>query len=350
MKRTWAWIGGLAMVALGVFGCGGKTAYVTQYPHWEYEKYERLAVVPMNEPPGAGEVLTDRLTTLLAGNGAFRVLSRSEMREIAQEQDLASLATGVNDGAGLSEAQIEIAQALVIAQITEYEPIATREQRKVPIYGRDRRGRVARNSAGLPIVVGEQTHWVYQHGARVTGSVRVVDPATSAVLLSDTQTIQSQMLESVDSPPRVSPAEMARRATQELAMAFYKKIAPVRIEVKLKSDMLVVATDYFDGRYDTFKDLPPSRPSFLVVVSDLPSECDRNRFKIAIAPKDERRNVFEQDFEWSDGLGKQGMTFEVPTSTLVDSGAIEFVAKLYSGDPEPILERDFKLKVDKGKE
>jgi hypothetical protein len=125
----------------------------------------------------------------------------------------------------------------------------------------------------------------------------------------------------------------------------YAHVAPIRTKVKLKSDSLIVALDYYDGEYDQTKKVSTALDRFLLVVRELPKECDRNPFRVAIAPKD-GRNIFEEEFVWSSNNPVRGVSWEVPVELLKSAGAEEFVAKLYSGTgEEPILDRDFKLDV-----
>jgi hypothetical protein len=142
---------------------------------------------------------------------------------------------------------------------------------------------------------------------------------------------------------------MAALAVQELAVEFYKVIAPTKAQVKLKGDMLLVAIDYFDGHYETVKKLPRALSEFLLVVRDLPESCERNPFRVAIAAEDGRENLFEQEFVWSGSVGPEGVSFHVPLETLTKAGGDKFVAKVYSGrDPAPILTRNFSLETQKG--
>ncbi len=94
---------------------------------------------------------------------------------------------------------------------------------------------------------------------------------------------------------------------------------------------------------DKTKKVPTSLDEFLLAVRKLPKECDRNSFRVAIAPE-EGRNVFEEEFVWSSNNPVRGKAFHIPVELLKGAGAEKFVAKLYSGTgEEPLLERDFKL-------
>ncbi len=341
-------IGAVVLVALAG-GChrGGST-FVTQHPNWDFEHYQRLAVLPGRSATPQGvpgvSILTDRLTSLLTQNGAFRVLSRAELKQVFAEQDLSRLADAVDEGTALPEGKIEIAQALVATKITDYKLVADRSEQVVPVYARDRRGRMLLDRAGRPLIAGEEHVWTYRHGAEVEGSIRVIDAATGRILISHTARIAPKPKTSRNRPPKQSPEELAGAAVGELATEFYKLIAPTQLKVKLKADMLIVATDYFDGEYTRPKRLAPELTDFLVVVRDLPEDCDRNQFRIAIAEVEGRTNVFEQDFVWSGSAGPEGLSFRVPMETLTKAGGTDFVAKLYSGrSPEPILRREFNL-------
>jgi len=324
-------------------GCGGRGGAVelTQFPRWDFRQYQRLAVVPAGaaDPRAAGDarVLTDRLTTLLAQNGTFTVLSRSELEAVMKEQDLSRLADAADESTLMPEGKIEIAQALVAAKITDYRLIAERAEETVPIFAVDRRGRL--------VQVGEETVPVFRHGAVVEASVRVVDAATGTILMSHTARVAPKPLSSRGQPPRVRPEQIATQAAGDLAAEFYKEIAPTRIRVKLKGDMLIVATEFFDGQYDKPKSLPRDRADFLLVVRNLPEAAEGNRFKAAVSAKDGRQNLWESDeFVWTAAAGPQGTALTVPTAPLLGSGAPEFTAKLYSvGNPRPVLERDFKF-------
>jgi hypothetical protein len=345
----------IGLAVAGLAGCGGgsRATYVTQYPQWEHEHYQRIAVLPgrASSPQGvhAAGVLADRLTTHLAQNGAFTVLSRTELKDVFAEQDLSRLADAVDEGTALPDDKIKIAQALVAAKITDYKLIADKERQTIPRYAVDRRGYPLRDRAGRRIVVGEDTVWIYKHGAEVEASVRVIDAATGKILLSHTARVAPKPRTARDRPPSKTPEDMAEVAVQELAVEFYKVIAPTRTQVKLKGDMLTIATDYFDGRYETVKKLPRALAEFLLVVRELPESCERNQFRVAIAAEEGRENLFEQEFVWSGSAGPEGVSFRVPTATLTKAGAEKFVAKIYSGrDPQPILTRSFSLEPEKG--
>ncbi len=347
-------VAGALFLAIALAGCGGgggRGAVVTQLPQWDFKHYERLAVLPARaadpRAAGAAERLTDRLTTLLSDNGQFSILSRAELQDVFREQDLSKLADAADEGTALPENQVAVAQALVAVKITAFKLIAQKEDRSRPVYATDRRGRYLLDRTGRPIIAGEEVATLYRHGAEVEGSVRVIDAATGKILLSHSARVAPRPRESYNQPPRERPEDMADAGVQELAVEFYKQIAPTETRVKFKGDMLIVATEYFDGRYDDRKLLPASLPGFLLVVRDLPRECDRNEFRVAIAEEEGRENLFEQTFVWSGTSGPEGVAFKIPMEALTKTGRDRFVAKLYSRAPEPVITRKFKLELPK---
>ncbi len=332
---------------LGVLvGCSGHagTAYIVHRPDWDYASYERVAVLPgRSEADGGADHaarLADRLTSLLADNGQFTVLSRGELADVFREQDLSRVADAIDEGTALPEGQIEVAQVLVSVCLTDYTLIQEKRRKQRPKIRFDRRGR--------PVSIGEETVTEFVHGAEVEGTLRVVDAASGRILLSHTERIAPRPHTRDKRPPDESPEELAEIAVRELGLEFYHKIAPTRVEVEFNEDSLIVATGYFDGRYHEEDRLPPGLDEVLLAVVDLPSECDRNAFRVAIAPEEVPRNIFESEaFVWSRGLGAEGERFSVPIDVLHDAAVPTFVAKLYSvGNPEPVIERPFELSKD----
>lgn len=339
------------LLTLNLGGCGGdsKTTYITQYPDWEWDRYDRVAVAPFRYPTherGAEESArqaTFMLEDQLAANGRFTVLERGALRDVLTEQDLSQLADVADPGTVLPPGKIQIAQAIIVGKITQHETRAERVEQRRPVFARDRRGRVIRDRHGRPIVVREEIREFFRHEAIVAGSVRVIDAATGRVVYSyNAQPITFDDAQQ-GAPPRASPQELATQAARELAVDLYKHIAPIRMATKLDGDSLIVALDYYDGEYDKTKKIPVNLDTFLLVVRRLPGSCDRNAFRVAISPED-GRNIFERDFVWSANRPTRGVAFEVPVELLTDAGAEKFVAKLYNIDGDvPLLKREFKL-------
>lgn len=339
----------LLLAAWGCNGGGSEHTFITQYPQWDWQQYERIAVVPFRHhgnEPGAREAArqaTFMLEDLLATNGNFTVLDRDALAAVLTEQDLSQLADVADPSTVLPPGKIQIAQALVVGKLTEFHTDRQREDKRRLVYAKDRKGRIRRDHAGHPIVVREEIVPFFRHEGTVAGSVRVIDAATNKVIFAYSVPPITHDDAQRGSPPRATPSELAVAAAKDLAVDCFKHIAPIRTDVKLKSSSLLVALDYYDGEYDDTKKIPFELDSFLLVVRKLPQQCDRNSFRVAIAPED-GRNIFEEQFVWSSNNPVRGKSWKVPVELLKSAGAEKFVAKLYSGSgEEPILDRDFKL-------
>jgi len=339
----------LSFLLLGsVCGCnggGGKGAYITQYPNWNWKSYERIAVVPYHYPKGkkgaaeAAQQATYMLEDLLATNGNFTVLERGALKDVLTEQDLSQLADIADPSTVLPPGKVQIAQAIVVGKITEIDLKRERLQQRVPVLVRDSKGR--------RIKVRERVVEVFRHAGTVGGSVRVIDAATSKVIFAHRVPPITYDDRQRGAPPRAKPEDLAQEAAQEMAVDCYKRIAPISTKVKLKSESLIVALDYYDGEYDKTKKVSTELDEFLLVVRELPKKCDRNPFRVAIAPE-EGRNLWEEQFVWSASNPVRGQSWKVPVELLRSSGAEKFVAKLYSaGSEQPLLKREFELKPPK---
>src|SRR5262245_31969908 len=123
---------------LGLAGCSsgsGKTM-LTRYPHWDFERYHRIAVLPLrgsnSKASEAARQAAFELENLRTTNGRLTVLSRSEVASILQEQDLSRLADTSDPSTTIPAGRIQAAQALVVPTLTVYEPKGERQQRRRP--------------------------------------------------------------------------------------------------------------------------------------------------------------------------------------------------------------------------
>jgi len=336
----------LLMAALAGCNGGGGGAYITQFPKWDYQSYERIAVAPVQvndrRAAEAAEAAAYMLVDQLTANGAFTVISYADLEEVLTAQDLSRLADVADPSTALPEGRILGTQALVVAKIQQFDLDRERKDIRIPRYARDRKGRIIRDRRGRPRLVGEDVIPVFYHRAKLGGTIRVLDAATLEVLVSHRVPPIEVEDKQHGNPPRASPEELALRAAEEMAVDAYKHIAPIRTKVKLKSKMLAIALDYYEGRYETTKKVPTTLEKFLLVLRDLPKSCDRNAFRVTIAEEEGRDYLFEHELVWSGN--RRNVAFDVPVSTLTATGGEKFVAKLFAaGNPEPILDRDFEL-------
>lgn len=351
----------LAVSLLSAAGCGGGgvkgkgEGVVIRSPQWRFERYERIAVAPVqaSDPRGSGAAkqVTVLLEDLLTRNGQFSMLSRDALKEVLTEQDLSRLAEVADPSTVIPAGRIKSAQAIIVGVITDCSLDAERVDKKKDIYSKMDPALIARRDPrGFPHVIGTEVVPEYRHYARIAGTVRIIDTATGEQVYSYSVPPIEAEAKQERTPPKDSPQELAVQASRKMADEFYKAIAPIRIKIKLKKEMLVVALDYYDGRYETIDTLSTTQKKFLVGVRQLPPECDRNRFKVAVAPL-QGRNIWEEEFVWSGENPVRGQAFEVPVDKLIDAGVTEFQAKFYTiGDDEPLITYKFKLEAPKAQQ
>jgi hypothetical protein len=339
-----AWCVGIAVLLVASGGCEKRrSAVIVQHPQWEYQEYDRLAVLPFVVEADSGAAARNvavqaesYLVDLLADNRTFTVSTRSDFQHVLSEQDLSRLGGVADPSTALPEGMIQVAQAIIVGRITEFDLKRDQRERTIPVIRLDRRG--------IPRKVGEKRIVEHIHTARLGGNVRVIDAATNRLLMSHSlPAIENEAVEA-NRPPEMTPEDLAMILSRELATEFFRKLAPQRVEIKLDEDCLVVAAAYFEGEYDELDKVPPDLPEILLVARELPPECNRNDFRLAISPKDEMRYVVTHEFTWGRHVGPRGVVVRVPLTELQATGAREFTAKLFSiGNERPMLEQDFEL-------
>lgn len=329
----------------------GEKALITRYPAWPYHDYQRIAVVPFGAPnPRAAQAaatLTERTITALSRSGAFTVLSRTELKDVLTEQDFSQLSDLVDPATVILPGRIKAAQAIVVGRLTQFDIARDRVERRVPRLALDRFGRIVRDSRGRTKLLREDVVPIFRHEARVAGTLRVVNASTGEILFSHDAEPIIRAAEAEGRPPARSTDDLAAEALDRLASEFAAQLVPLSLTVKMHSDMLVVATGFFDGEYDKADKVYLTDEKFLVAVRGLPPECDQNRFRIGIALDDAKENILEREFIWDAAAGDRGIAIEIPTADLaplLKARKAKFYAKLYSGrDTKPLLDRSFRL-------
>lgn len=349
----------MCVALVGLIGCGGKGSkkVIVQKPQWDYKQFERLAVVPLVAHEGGGQdprlaqtagEIAGMVSDLLVQNGEFYIVSRRELANIMQEQDLA-LTDWVDPTTVMETGLIQVAEALVVVEVNDLEINDTVAEESRVRLRRTRSGRVVTRD-GLPVLEEVKVR-VYRRVARLGGSVRVIDAQTGqTVYAALSGGPLERVYENEGAPPQVSESEAMRDIKRRLAYDLYRQIAPTRVEVKFDKDSLLLAQDYYDGEYDKLKNVPVGLSQFLVVVRQLDEKCDDNDFRVTITEKDGRVDLFDSGpFTWNRGMDRRGIAFDVPTQVLLNAGAEEFTAKLYVvGDDRPAILRDFKLDMKGG--
>lgn len=327
-------------------GAPDEKTVIVRAPEWDYRKFERIAVAPFgcSDPRGAAaaEALHDRIVAGLTACRAFTIMSRADLRQVMQEQDLANLSDAVDPATRITPGKIQAAQLLLVGKVTAYDASRERFEKSVPRLSLERTGR-----RGVAPALREERVAAYRHRVRLGASLRLLDTATGETVYSCAAGPVEKSEEKTGRAPDEDIPELRAEAIGELSAALLGKIAPSRIEVELDSDMLLVATDYFDGKYEDTRKIPADRRTFLVAVVGLPAECAGNPFRLVIALHDGRESLIEREFTWPADAGARGVQFEIDSGALLGKTSErkpEFVAKLYAGvDAPPLLERKFRV-------
>lgn len=338
----------VALLAVGCGGGGGKgEGVIVRNPDWAFEKYERIAVIPFGSSDPKCKAAADQTSLLLEDyltrNGTFTIVARDALKDVLTEQDLSRLSDVADPSTIIAPGKILAAQAIVIGKISECNLDTKRYERRRPIYARNQKGQIRRDRQGQPIIEREEVTIEFRTFARIAGTVRVIDTGTSQTIYSySCQPIEAED-EARGGTPTNSPQDLAVQAARQMAEDFYKAIAPTRMTVELDTDMLVVALGYYDGKYEETNELLTTQDSFVVAVRNLPEECRRNRFRVAVSPL-KAAPLWQEEFVWTGNNAVRGESYTIPGKLLIDSGQTEFQAKFYSvGDDEPLLTQDITL-------
>jgi len=323
-------------VLVGCDGGGRKSKiWIYQYPDFYTPNLKRVAVLPFADRTrrrGVGGRIGDRISAILASNPTYEVYTRQHLDDILSEQDLA-MAGVVEADLARKIGRLKSVQALICGVCNRYEVTTRNETRynTVPVWGKNRRGQpVITSWKKIPYP------WM-RHDAFVECHVVVIDTATGRQIAAVHDPSSSW---ASGSPPKYRPADLLRHAEQDQISRIVRAIAVTRTEVKLDSDVLKTATDFYDQEWDWEKKVTPEDEKLYVVVH-LPPEADRNNFKITIVPKGEREVVADKPFVWTKTVARRGYRFGV-ADIVARCGYGEYQAKLYSG-PEPIARYDFSI-------
>src|SRR5215475_15352873 len=116
LRVQWMLLAGLALsMAAGCQSTGDNVDYYT--PHWRYQDYKRVAVLPakIKDPrqQDVADIVTQRLTDAIAASGQFDVMTREDLKETLDEQTWSQL-NEVDPSTAIASGRLKGVQALVI--------------------------------------------------------------------------------------------------------------------------------------------------------------------------------------------------------------------------------------------
>ena len=147
------------------------------------------------------------------------------------------------------------------------------------------------------------------------------------------------------SPPKYDPYACASTAVDNVVALLVQQFAIIRKEIKLNPNKaLRICTEKYDGKWVEAREVKTTDKKMYLVLA-LPAECHRNRFRMTIVRKDQRKVLASLKLTWTksnDPDGK-GYTFDPNDVATKGGGPGWYEVKFHSGD-EPVLRRAFQIR------
>ncbi len=326
----------MPLVALALAAGCGKTITVSRYPAFYTSDLRALLVAPFDNHTGrpeAGQVLASKVTADLIANGTYHIYTAADLPDLLGGQ----VHGGGADLAGRLRSGRRV-QAILTGTVTEYAATQSSQWRERPVYRRDKDG---------DRVIDHYIEYHHLHNeARVAATARLIRVSDGSVLHSTppgaaSETVTSESDEDGDPPDRDLHACLAA-ATDAVAAELTADLAVVETEVRIPDDALKVASARMGTEWQQAERFDPADPRMLVVV-DLPVECDRNRFLLTVSRKDAAAPTASAEFVWERRWSGAGKAFEFsPVELAARSGTGEYTVRLTSGGQEA-GEADFRI-------
>jgi len=339
----------LPLCLLAASGCG-KKIWVSQYPSFYRPGLRTIVVAPFANATnhrGAGRLVTEKVASALTANATYEILRHSDLAMAADDAELR--AAGNNPAALVKLLQKRgRAQALLTGTVTQYASSQERDWRQRPVYEDDdedyRKGR--KHKRRVSHYAG-YTH--IRNTATVDATARLLRIADGTAIHTTPRgsaktTVTSETSDDGNISPQRSLHECLASAGDQCVAKLLEEFAVVRKQISVGRDAFRTASELRGGEWEGGKSFRRTDAKVVVVVK-LPTECDRNHFRIAIVHKPSGREAVSQDFTWLRAWTcKAGKGFGFPMGELVkDCGSGAYVAQLYSGG-EVVLEAKFTVK------
>ncbi len=333
-------VGALALTA----GCKKKIP-ITQYPPFFTEEMRGMPVMvyPFQSGSGvadSGPTVTSQFTNAMMGNPTYKVYTQNDLKLLLDEADRQAFLTGgdANEAARKLK-KLGKVDGIITGSVTTYA--ATSNTRREPQYNYDKNGNrylvgyreITRNEANVALT------------ARLIGTDGQTIHATS-VPVRGTVAVEG-------SPAPMDPYQALAQASQQAIGQLVEEFCIVQKIVEVKEeDALKTASAFYDGQWIEQDKFTPQDDRMHVVVA-LPAECDRNRFKIVIARKQEDKKapppapLAEVSLVWDRNTPPCGKGWQFSPAQLAEKGGLgKYEVKFYSG-LEPVLRREFEIEPAK---
>ncbi len=342
MHRSVRFAGACTCLFVAVLAGCSKEIWITQYPvFYQKGKIKSVAVLPFKTPgnPGSqgGRIIADGLATALTNSGTYkRVYNYNHLSALLQQHDLKDLFSDTPSTKGLTALRNATnVDAIIVGSVSTYSATTRNERKQRPVYGTDVNGNT--------VIVGYKKYILSRNEANVS--------VTAALLrTSDGSTIYALPAPATGraavqgSPPRYDRNACLSYAVDQVVRQLLLRFAVVRRRIRVDPKRaLRTATGRYDGKWEDTEEFSV-RSDMMLVVVDLPTVCDRNRFRLVIVREDSREVLAEQELVWSARNSGRGQSYKFNPSEIAKRGGGpgEYVVKFYSGE-EPVITRDFEI-------
>jgi hypothetical protein len=328
----------LLLVGFALGGCT-KKMIILQVPRFYDASLRSIAVVPFRSPTDkgvAGRIIADQLAAALQANGTYTVYNRNDLKTLIDERDLSAATSDDPLMAAQTLQKLGKVQAVLTGSVNTYAAKSLKQPRREPIYRYDKR-------TGNQYVVGYRSYeYIFNSGTvSVTGAlIRLSDGETifsTPVPVSANRSCNAER-------PRYSDVECLTVATREVVGRLVEEFAVVRKQVKLNiRKALRTASGLYDDKW-THADKFNADATEMIVVVNLPTSCDRNRFRLVIVRGRQQDVLVAKEFTWSRSNPSRGIGFEFSPREIARKGGGpgRYTVKFYNG-PTPILSHGFRI-------
>lgn len=339
--RTGAGLLALLAVLFTGIGCGEKKVVITRYPTFWKGQIKTVAVTPFRNATaskGAGNILSDTLSSQLATNGTYKVYNRNDLQVLHNEHDLRTELGLDNADIARKFRSVGNVDAVLIGTVTNYSATERRENRfqQDPIY---QYNPVTKQTyvAGYR----KRTFVFTRNEANVTATAALVRVSDGTTLYATPSPARGNYW-AQGSPPELDKYACLNNATQQAVNKLVSTFAVTRLVIKVKEkEDFRLASDFYDQEW-TWADKFKTTDTKAYLVLRLPAVCDRNRFKLTIVREGTRKDLHREEIVWNKKYNRFGYPFSPAEVASKGGGPGEYVAKFYSG-PKPILTYKFRI-------
>jgi hypothetical protein len=323
------------IIAAAVLGCAGPRVWIEVIPQFDYQKIQTVAVLPFENSsscPDAGEIISEKLTSLLLQRGPYKIVPAGapqvdiQKESVSQEGDMdPSVALELGRSAG--------AEALLTGTVLNYKGDRFHEVR---FYGEPFAFDDYMDMDGL-YYDEAPVDW-YKIDGVVEASVRLIDASTGKVIWFDSRTGTAS---SYGSPPAMGEAEVLNEAANSAVRKLLLGLIPHEQRVRVPRGSIVVCGAFISHAVDIRSDYTAGDGSLYVVI-ELDKEFAGNAIVLQIEKADTGAIISTEQYVW--GKTDDVHAFKENIAALVAKGGLGKYRAIYFMKGRKISESDFHIR------